>query len=40
MRFHKPVTVLDVEHLPAVRQEALLDVLGELASGVTIDGDV
>ena len=37
---HLPVTVIDVKDLPAVRQEALLDVLSERDRSVTIDGDV
>ena len=35
-----PVTIVDVEHLPAVGQVALLDVLGEGDRGVTVDGDI
>ena len=35
-----PVTIVDVEHLPAVGQVALLDVLGERDGSVTIDGDI
>ena len=34
------VTVKDVGDVPAVREEALLDVLGEGAGGVTVDRDV
>ena len=35
-----PVTIVDVEDLPAVGLEALLNILGEGNSSVTIDGDV
>lgn len=34
------VAIVDVEDLPAVGQEALLNVLGEGDSSVTINGDV
>lgn len=35
-----PVTVVNVERLPTIRLETLLDILGERDSGVTVNGDV
>lgn len=34
------VTIVYVQNLPTIGQEALLDIFGEGTSGITIDGDV
>ena len=39
-RFEIGITLVDSDHLPSVREETLLDVFGECACGVSVDGNV